>query len=143
MVTVEGANDSDELQTDQKLIYISDRTKRWLVDNIYACGNGDWQCRVCHWKSSKRWVQIHVKQHAVQMFCKYRYNLISRDMVYDHQASMIKAGHSGHSLRPGHIFQANHASYHTWAKDMGWIDPNRYHVVAPLPEEPCERDRKS
>ena len=71
----EGASDKDKLH--QKLLYISDRTKRWMADNIYAYGNDTWKCKVCHWKGSKCRVQIHVKRHVIQMYCKCRYNRIS------------------------------------------------------------------
>ena len=90
----------------EKLIYISDRTKRWITDNnIGTCMKSDnWPCKVCHWTGPKRWVKIHVKQHDVQVYCKCRHNRISRDMVYDHQVSMHRAGLSGHGPRPGHIY---------------------------------------
>ena len=84
---------SDDRERHEKLIYISDRTRRWIADNIGTCINSDdWRCKVCQWSGPKRRVQIHVKQHVVQMYCKCSHNRISRDMVYDHQVSMHRAG---------------------------------------------------
>ena len=107
-IPVEGSQDDNDLH--QKLICISDMTKQWMSENISDRADGDWQYKVCHWTGSKRHIQIHIKQHMVQMYCKCYYNRISRNMVYDHQVSMMKAGIPGHGPRPGHIFEVHHSS---------------------------------
>ena len=81
-------------------------------------------CKICRWSAAKRRVQIHIKQHIVQMYCPCGYNKVSRDAVYDHQASHQAEGHTGHGPRAGYIFQVDLASYHYWStKVMGWTNP--------------------
>ena len=62
----------------------------------------------------------------VQMFCKCHYNHISRDMVFDHQATMYRNGQSGHGPIPGHIYQVGHTFYYAWAKTIGWRRPPQF-----------------
>ena len=80
---------------------------------------------ICHWKVPKHRVQIHIKQHAVCMYCECRYNKVSREAKYNHQAARIRAVETNHGPRPGHIYQVDHPSYHAWAK-MGWDDLSRF-----------------
>ena len=68
----------------------------------------------------KKRVHIHVKQHVIQMFCPCGYSNVSRDSVYDHQASHHAEGHPGHGPRAGYKFQVDLASYCNWTQRMGW-----------------------
>ena len=111
----------------EQLIFVTDRTKNWLREKIGPCINSEkWKCLVCHWEAAKKRVQIHVKQHMVQMYCPCGFSRVSRDAVYDHQASHLAEGHQGHGPRAGYIFQVDHASYHQWTQMMGWEDPPNF-----------------
>ena len=41
---------SEEPKVTEKLVYVSDRTKRWVAENICDCRKDEWKCRVCHWQ---------------------------------------------------------------------------------------------
>ena len=99
-----------------QLIFVTDRTKKWLTDNIYPCTNS----------AAKKHVQVHLKQHMVHMFCPCGYSNTSRDSVYDHQSSHQAEGHPGHGPRAGYIYQVDYASYHRWTELMRWTDHPRF-----------------
>ena len=127
---------TQNIVTDQ-LIYVTDRTKQWVRDNISPNGPDKCRCKICRWdgkNGQKKRVQIHIKQHVVHMYCPCGFSKVSRDTVYDHQASHHTENHSGHGPKAGYIYQVDHASYHRWAQQViGWSNPPSFLRPSPYP----------
>ena len=84
-------------------------------------------CKLCGYRTSRRRIRMHTRQHFVRMFCPCTYQNASRDSAYDHQiAHQRTEEHGGHE---GRIYMVDEENYPAFCTFMKW--------QAPPPFGPC------
>ena len=97
--------------------WMTERTKRLVDDAIVEEQN----CALCGFKTSKRRIRIHVRQHFCMHFCHCGYQHVSRDQVAEHQKVNAQDDHRRELCSVYMVAEENFSDfleYMQWPADM-------------------------
>ena len=101
--------------------WVSRKTKD-LVEKAVTNGNA---CKLCPYKTSKRRIRIHVRQH----FCHCGYWPTSRDQVAEHQKTTRRAGHSRVQCR---VYMVAEEEFPAFRQHMQWPSNKSFGEFLPI-----------
>ena len=68
VVAEQGQRGVGTSNSNAKLEWISEQTRKWLKDQLKSLPEDRGQCGACDWKGTRKRPLIHIKQRCVQMF---------------------------------------------------------------------------
>ena len=108
-------------------------TQEWMTremkEKVEAAVKGERQCRLCDYKTSKRRIRIHIRQHYCMHFCQCGYKNISRDQVAEHQKYTRQPGHTREVCR---VFMVEKDQFPSFRKYMKWPEDMSFGTLLPV-----------
>ena len=123
------APDATECPDPRKRIPTIEWMSREMKKEVEKAVQNGQECRLCSFKTRKRRIRIHIRQHMCMHYCHCGYQHISRDQIAEHQRL---TRHPGHARSRCRIYMVAIDQFPEFREKTGWPDSTTFGPLLPI-----------
>ena len=97
-----------------------------MKEEVEQAIQSEQECRLCSFKTSKRRIRTHIRQHMCMHYCYCGYQHISRDQVAEHMRL------TRHARSKCKIYMVSSDQYPEFREKMGWPNSATFGPLLPI-----------